>query len=68
MKCTLCNQGETHPGEVTVILKGVSADICENCGEYYLSETTARQIMLRAEESVKSGRFCVSWLERGRLG
>ena len=50
MKCALCKQGETHPGEVTVtlqrgettvILKGVPADICENCGEYYLSETTA---------------------------
>ena len=64
MKCALCKQGETHPGEVTVtlqrgettvILKGVPADVCENCGEYYLSETTAKQVMLRAEESVKSG-------------
>jgi len=25
-------------GETTVILKGVPAEICENCGEYYLSE------------------------------
>jgi YgiT-type zinc finger domain-containing protein len=64
MKCALCKQGETHPGEVTVtlqrgettvILKGVPADVCENCGEYYLSETIAKQVMRRAEESVKSG-------------
>lgn len=29
--------------------------MCENCGEYYLSEKIAKQVMQRAEESVKSG-------------
>lgn len=64
MKCALCKQGETSPGEVTVtlqrgettvIFKGVPADVCENCGEYYLSENIARQVTQRAEEAVKSG-------------
>lgn len=64
MKCLLCKQGETKPGHVTVtlqrggttvILKEVPADVCENCGEYYLSEKVARQVTQRAEESVKSG-------------
>jgi YgiT-type zinc finger domain-containing protein len=50
MQCVLCKHGTTHPGNVTVtlerdnciiILKDVPADICENCEEYYLSQSTA---------------------------
>ena len=64
MTCAICKQGETRPGEVTVslqrgettvIFKGVPADVCENCGEYYLAEKIARQVMLRADAAVKSG-------------
>lgn len=64
MRCTLCRQGETKRGQVTVtlqrgettvIFKKVPADVCENCGEYYLSQEVAQQLMQRAEESVKSG-------------
>ncbi|MEK7816430.1 MAG: type II toxin-antitoxin system MqsA family antitoxin [Pseudomonadota bacterium] len=42
-------------GETIVILKDVPADVCENCGEYYLSEMVSRQVLERAEEAVKSG-------------
>jgi hypothetical protein len=42
-------------GETTVILKGVPAEICENCGEYYLSDDMTRQVLERAEAAVKSG-------------
>ena len=64
MKCALCKQGDTKPGIVTVtlqrggttvILKDVPADVCENCGEYYLSEKVGKQVFERAEEAVKSG-------------
>jgi YgiT-type zinc finger domain-containing protein len=64
MKCLLCKHGETSPGqatvtlqrgETTVILKGVPADICDNCGEYYLSSEVTGQVMERAEAAVKSG-------------
>ena len=64
MKCVICKQGETHPGEVTVslqrgestiILKNVPAEVCENCGEYYLSEEITEQVLSRADEAVKSG-------------
>jgi len=64
MTCVLCKHGETRPGEVTVtlqrgettvILKGVPADVCENCGEYYLSDEVARQVLGRAEAAVNSG-------------
>lgn len=64
MKCVICKQGETHPGEVTValqrgdttvIFKNVPAEICENCSEYYLSEDVTEQVLSRAEDAVKSG-------------
>lgn len=64
MKCVICKQGETHPGETTVtlnrgettvIMKNVPAEICENCGEYYLSEEVARHVRERAEQAVRNG-------------
>ncbi len=64
MKCVLCKQGEARLGEVTVTLergetivvfKKVPADICENCGEYYLSAAVTEQVMARAEEAVRNG-------------
>ena len=38
-----------------MILKQVPAEVCQNCGEYYLSDTVAGQVMSRAEAAVKSG-------------
>lgn len=64
MSCVLCKHGETRPGlvtvtlqrgETTVVLKQVPADVCENCGEYYLSSDIAGQVMERAEAAVASG-------------
>jgi YgiT-type zinc finger domain-containing protein len=64
MKCVLCKQGQTRPGEATVtlqrgattvILKGVPADVCQNCGEYYLPDEVAGQVLKRAEAAVNSG-------------
>lgn len=64
MKCVICRNGETRPGETTVslqrgettvILKHVPADICENCGEYYLASDTAGLVLEKAEVAVKSG-------------
>jgi YgiT-type zinc finger domain-containing protein len=42
-------------GDTTVILKQVPADVCENCGEYYLSNEVAAQVLEKAESAVKSG-------------
>ena len=64
MKCVICRHGDTRPGDVTVtlargestiIFKGVPADVCENCGEYYLSESVTENVMNRADEAVKNG-------------
>jgi YgiT-type zinc finger domain-containing protein len=40
-------------GETTVIIKGVPAEVCENCGEYYLEENISEQVLCMAEEAVK---------------
>jgi YgiT-type zinc finger domain-containing protein len=64
MKCVICKNGKTVPrtttvilnrGEATVIFKNVPADICENCGEYYLSTEVTREILAKAEDSMKNG-------------
>jgi len=64
MTCVICKHGETVPGvvtvtlqrnETTVIVKGVPAEVCENCGEYYLDEEIASQVFAMAERAVKDG-------------
>jgi len=62
MKCVICKQGETRPGittvtltrgEMTLVIKKVPADICENCGEYYLNDEISRKVLAMAEEAMK---------------
>jgi YgiT-type zinc finger domain-containing protein len=64
MSCVICRNGKTYSGhvtvtvqrgETTVILRQVPADVCDNCGEYYLSSNVAAQVLERAESAVKSG-------------
>ncbi|MCK5705005.1 MAG: type II toxin-antitoxin system MqsA family antitoxin [Cyclobacteriaceae bacterium] len=62
MNCIICKQGETKKGYTTVtlnrgdssiIIKKVPADICENCGEYYLSEEISEQVLKLAEKAIE---------------
>ena len=64
MKCVLCKHGETRPGETTVtlqrnettvILKCVPAEVCLDCGEYYLSEDVTEKVLERAERATQNG-------------
>lgn len=64
MKCSICKNGELKSGIVTVtlqrdnttvILKGVPAEVCDTCGEYYLNEETTGIVMNKAEQAVQSG-------------
>ncbi len=64
MKCTICRHGETKAGTVTVtlqrgetivVVKDVPADICENCGEYYLSESVTKRSLAMAEDAASRG-------------
>jgi YgiT-type zinc finger domain-containing protein len=64
MKCVICKHGETSTGFTTVtlqrgdhthIIKNVPAEICDNCGEYYLSDDVATRLYRQAEQSLKRG-------------
>ena len=61
MTCVLCKNGETRPGTVTVtlergktvvVVRDVPAEVCENCGEYYLDSSVAQEVYQRAEAAV----------------
>jgi YgiT-type zinc finger domain-containing protein len=58
MKCVICKTGHTYPGKTTVtlqrgqtvvVIRDVPAEICEDCGEYYLDEATAQRVYTDAE-------------------
>ena len=62
MSCLICKTGTTQPGTTTVtlerdttviVIKDVPAQVCDNCGEYYLSEEVSFRIYALAEEAVK---------------
>ncbi|HEY8324639.1 MAG: type II toxin-antitoxin system MqsA family antitoxin [Ktedonobacterales bacterium] len=64
MTCVICKSGETAPGvttvvlqrgETTIVIKLVPAEICDTCGEYYLSEETTRRVLELAENAIAQG-------------
>jgi len=64
MICAICKHGHTAPGlatvtftrdETIVVIRSVPADICPNCGEYFLDELTTSTVLKVAEDSVRRG-------------
>jgi YgiT-type zinc finger domain-containing protein len=64
MNCVICRHGQTNKGQVTVTLqrgestivfREVPADVCVNCGEYYLSEEITEKLLERAQRAVQNG-------------
>lgn len=64
MKCVVCKTGETQPGKTTITLergnltlvfKGVPADVCQNCGEAYVNAERSRELLASAEEAARAG-------------
>ena len=62
MNCVICKTGHTHPGTATVtlqrdnsvvVIRDVPAEICEDCGEYYLSEPVAKRVYAGADATVQ---------------
>ncbi len=61
MRCVICKTGETAPGtatvtlqrgETTLLVKNVPAEVCRNCGEYYLDDAVARKLYRHAQAAV----------------
>lgn len=64
MKCLICKQAETRPGETTVtlergeltlVIKHVPAQVCPNCGEAYVDEAVATDLLQTAERMAQAG-------------
>lgn len=64
MKCPICKFGEMKDGYTqvvltrknsTVIFRNVKAKICDDCGEYYLDEQTAKELYDKADGCFSSG-------------
>ena len=64
MKCVICKSGETQPGTATVtleragmtlVIQGVPARVCANCGEEYVDEETSARLLKTAEEASQAG-------------
>jgi YgiT-type zinc finger domain-containing protein len=64
MKCVICRYGETAPGKATVtleqdgatvVIKDVPARVCTTCGEEYVDEAIAAQLLKIADEAIRAG-------------
>lgn len=64
MKCIICKYGEIGRGVatvtlerngVTVVFRGVPAQVCDNCGEEYVDEATTERLLSQAEQAVEAG-------------
>jgi len=64
MTCAICKVGETKPGCVTVtlerapttlVVRGVPARICSNCGEEYVDEEASARLLSLLEAAVGGG-------------
>jgi hypothetical protein len=40
---------------MTLVFKGVPAQVCENCGEEYVDEDTTARLLQVAEEAARAG-------------
>lgn len=64
MDCVICKNGTTKSGLVNVpvvrdekiiFIKNIPAQICNNCGEYYLDSEVAKEVYGRANERMSQG-------------
>ncbi len=64
MKCIICKKGITRQETTTVtlerdcltmVVKGVPAQVCPICGEAYIDEKITAKLLKGAEERVREG-------------
>lgn len=64
MTCVVCKTGQTKAGlatvalvrgGTTVVFRDVPANVCENCGEEYISDLIASELLALAEAAVGGG-------------
>lgn len=64
MKCVVCKHGQTRESRTTVtlerngaalVVRHVPAEVCENCGEAYVSAEVTRSLLAFAVETLRAG-------------
>jgi YgiT-type zinc finger domain-containing protein len=64
MKCAICRNGTTSDGfttvvlergETTLVFKRVPAQICDNCGEEFISSSVNKSLLTHAEKEFARG-------------
>ena len=64
MMCVVCKNGQTRPGYTTVtleknggalVVRKVPAEMCENCGEAYVSAEVTRTLLESARTTLRAG-------------
>lgn len=64
MKCAICRNGVTHKGytsillekeDVMLVVKDVPAQICDNCGEEYVSAEVNQKLLHHAQAEYQRG-------------
>ncbi len=64
MKCLICKQDDVMPGMTTVtlerdsltlVIKGVPALVCPNCGEAYVDTTVTCELLEMSERMASAG-------------
>lgn len=64
MKCPICKHGSTRPGyasitlerdDATLVFKHVPAEVCDNCGEEFVSEEVTGSLLERASRAASEG-------------
>jgi YgiT-type zinc finger domain-containing protein len=64
VKCVVCKQADTRPGTttvtlerdgLTVVFKGVPAQVCPNCGEDYVDADVSARLLREADQTARNG-------------
>ena len=64
MRCPVCKNGETRPGTatltlergpLTMVVRHVPAQVCDNCGEEYIDEAMTQEALAQAETAARHG-------------
>ena len=64
MNCVICKHGQTRSGSMTatfergkatIVVKDVPAEVCESCGEGYLSQEVTEKLLKQADAAAKAG-------------
>ena len=62
--CVICRTGQRHPGQATrtlqradviVVIRGIPADVCDNCHEPYFEEDVVRELLTLFDAAIAAG-------------